>query len=180
MTADIITDTTYPHGTAEGFMNGCRGSHCPAPMACRDVHTRYNGDFAFRRQINAGATPVEIVAAEEEQAREAARAELAAKKAEGGALQSAETREAARERHNAARRAKRAANLIPQKALIPRDKLAALLDEGLTDRQIGERLGFTRRQIAGARNTAKLPRNPDNNCRPAPATTVASSFQEHA
>ena len=176
MNADIITDTTYPHGTIEGFQGGCNTAHCPAEVSCRTVHTRYVGDWAFRRQINAGMTPTEIVAAERKQAQEAAVADLRAKKAKGS-QRSAETRDAARERHNAARRAKRAANLIPQKALIPRDKLAALLDQGLTDRQIGERLGFTRRQVAGARNTAKLPRNPDSNRRPAPATTGASSME---
>lgn len=174
MNADIITDTTYPHGTIEGFQDGCNTAHCPADVSCKTVFTRFNGDYAFRRQINAGMTPAQIVAAERKQAQEAADADLRAKKAKGS-QRSAETRDAARERHNAARRAKRAANLIPQKALIPRDKLAALLDRGLTDRQIGERLGFTRRQVAGARNTAKLPRNPDSNRRPAPATTGASS-----
>ena len=177
MNADIITDTTYPHSTVEGFQGGCNTAHCPGEVSCRTVHTRYVGDWAFRRQVNAGISPAEIVAAEQRQAQEAAAAALAAKKAKG-ARQSAETRQAARERHNAARRAKRAANLIAQKALIPRDTLAALLNEGLTDRQIGERLGLTRRQVTGARNTAKLPRNPDRNRRPAPATTGASSFQE--
>lgn len=174
MNADIITDTTYPHSTVEGFEKGCTTGHCPAEVSCKTVFTRFKGDLAFNRQMKAGMTPAEIVAAEEEQAREAARADLTAKKAKG-ARQSAETRQTARERHNATRRAKRAANLIPQKALIPRDTLAALLGEGLTDRQIGERLGFTRRQVAGARKTAKLPRNPDSNCRPAPANTGASS-----
>lgn len=174
MNADIITNTTYPHGTIEGFQDGCNTAHCPAEVSCRTVHTRYAGDWTFRRHINAGMTPAEIVAIEQKQAQEAADADLRAKKTERD-QRSTEARDAARERHNVARRAKRAANLIPEKALIPRDKLAELLGEGLTDRQIGERLGFTRRQVAGARNTAKLPRNPDSNRRPAPATTGASS-----
>lgn len=174
MNADIITDTTYPHGTIEGFQGGCNTAHCPAEVSCRTVHTRYVGDWAFRRQINAGMTPTEIVAAEQKQAQEAADADLRAKKAKGS-QRSAETRDAARERHNAARRAKRAANLIPQKALIPRDKLAALLGEGLTDRQIADRINQTRvrkidrRTIWGVRKRLGL--NPN----PAPATTGASS-----
>lgn len=153
MNADIITDANYPHGTAQGYRNGCHGSHCPSEVTCRTVHTRYNGDWAFRTQIQAGKTPLEIVTLERTQAHEAAEAERARR--------STETREAARERHNATRRANRAANLIPQEALIPRHTLRELLNQGLTDRQIGDKLGLTRRQVTGARNSAGWERNPD-------------------
>lgn len=106
MNADIITDTTYPHGTIEGFKGGCTTNHCPSEVSCATVHTRYVGDWAFRRQVNAGMTPLEIVAVEEAQAREALEASLAAQKAVKEA-KSARTREEARERHNAARRGRR-------------------------------------------------------------------------
>ncbi|WP_454113574.1 hypothetical protein [Microbacterium maritypicum] len=84
MNADIITNTTYPHGTVEGFQEGCNTAHCPADVSCKTVFTRFNGDYAFRRQINAGMTPAEIVAAEQEQAQEAAQADLRAKRARPG------------------------------------------------------------------------------------------------
>lgn len=157
MNADIITDLAYPHGTADGFRSGCNTSHCPSEVTCRTVHTRYNGDWAFRRQIHAGMTPLEIVTLERAQAQEAAEAERAQR--------SRETREAARERHNATRRHNRAANLIPQAALIPRHTLRELLNQGLTDREIGVKLGLTRRQVTGARNSAGWERNPDTNRR---------------
>lgn len=153
MNADIITAIDYPHGTAQGYRDGCHGSHCPSEVTCRTVHTRYNGDWAFRRQIESGMTPHEIVTIEHAQAQEAEEAERAQR--------STETREAARERHNATRRANRAANLIPQAVLIPRHTLRELLNQGLTDREIGDKLGLTRRQVTGARNTAGWERNPD-------------------
>lgn len=168
MNADVITDLTFPHGTADGFRGGCNTNHCPSEVSCRTVHTRWVGDYAFRRQINAGMTPIEIVNLERKQAQEAAHAAQEAEKAER-ARRSTETREAARMRHNATRRANRAANLIPQKALIPRHQLQDLLARGLTDNQIGEQLGYTRRQVAGARNSAGFERNPDPRRRQGPA-----------
>ena len=42
------------HGSVAGYRSGCRGSQCPAPVACREVHRRYNGDVEFRRRIDAG------------------------------------------------------------------------------------------------------------------------------
>ncbi|MCE0510868.1 hypothetical protein LVJ59_17615 [Microbacterium sp. KKR3/1] len=174
MNADIITDTTYPHGTVKGFEGGCTTGHCPAEVSCRTVFTRYKGDYAFNRQIKAGMTPAEIVAAEEAQAREALEASLAAQKAEKEA-KSARTREAARVRHNAARRGRRerARSTIRKGDGIPRTTLQVeihrLHGEGLTDSQIAEHMGKTRNQIKGVRHDLKLTPNP------APATTGASS-----
>lgn len=163
MNADIITNLAYPHGTTDGFRGGCNTNHCPSEVACRTVHTRYNGDWAFRRQIHAGMTPLEIVTLERTQAQEAMEAERSRP-------------------HNAKRRHNRAANLIPQTALIPRRTLRELLNQGLTDREIGEKLGLTRRQVTGARNSAGWERNPDRkgarNATTAPAKVGASSIQE--
>lgn len=170
MNADVITSTTYPHGTIEGFQGGCNTAHCPAEVSCRTVHTRYVGDWAFRRQINAGMTPAEIVAAEEEQAREAAEADLTAKRARPGARA-----RASHEDGRAAANKARGDGL----ALIPRHTLRELLNAGLTDREIANKLGLNRRQVTGSRNNAGYERNPDRNRRPttnpAPATTGASS-----
>ncbi|MBT2485792.1 MULTISPECIES: hypothetical protein [unclassified Microbacterium] len=132
MNADIITDTTFPHGTTQGFEQGCTTGHCPSDVSCKTVFTRFHGDYAFWKQINAGKTPMEYVAEERKQAQETADADLRAKR-DARASQSTETREAARERHNANRRAQRAANLIPRESLIPRHQLRELLSQGLTD-----------------------------------------------
>lgn len=168
MNADIITDTTYPHGTIEGFQDGCNTAHCPAGVSCRTVHTRYVGDYAFRRQINAGMTPAEIVAAEQKQAQEAAQADLRAERARPGVRAGASQGD----RRAAANRA-RSDGL----ALIPRHTLRELLNAGLTDREIADKLGLHRRQVTGSRRNAGYERNPDRNRRPnpAPATTGASS-----
>ncbi|WP_147251258.1 hypothetical protein [Microbacterium sp. H6] len=174
MNADIITDTTYPHSTVEGFQGGCNTAHCPAEVSCRTVHTRYVGDWAFRRQVNAGKTPAEIVAAEEEEARETARADLKAKRARPGVRAGA-----SREDRRAAANRARGDGL----ALIPRHTLRELLNAGLTDREIATKLGLNRRQVTGSRRNAGYERNPDRNRRPtpnpAPATLGASSFQEN-
>lgn len=62
-TIDIIEDR-FPHGTPQGFANGCRGSGCPALISCRDIHTRYAGDWSFKRLIDAGTPLEEIIARE--------------------------------------------------------------------------------------------------------------------
>lgn len=150
MNADIITSVTFPHGTPAGYLNGCRGSHCPSVLSCRDVHRRHSGDFTFRRMFDAGASVAEIVAQEEAAARAVLEAEKAARRRRPGPRAKASSTD---------RRA--AANRARSKPLIPRDQLAQLLAEGLTDRQIAERFGLERRQVTHTRNNAGMPRNPD-------------------
>ena len=56
---------TVEHGTLDGFRDGCRGgAACPAVMSCRDVHTRWSGDYGFRRRMGAGV-PVAVILADE-------------------------------------------------------------------------------------------------------------------
>lgn len=164
MNADIITDASFPHGTPQGYSLGCHGTRCPAELSCHVVGIRYRGDWEFKKQIDAGLTLEQIVTLEREQAERAARARPGTRaKASTG------------DRRAAANRS-RADNL----ALIPRDTLRQLLDEGLTDAQIGQRLGYTRRQVTGTRAKTGWAHNPDRNRRPstpAPATTGASSLE---
>lgn len=95
MIAAALFDTEFPHGTVQGFNDGCRGSQCPAPVECRTVHMRYSGDYSFRKRIDAGMLVSEIVELE------------AAEVAEGVALVAA-ARRAEREAERVARpRAKR-------------------------------------------------------------------------
>lgn len=174
MSSEILHDQGFPHGTVDGFTLGCRGSRCPSPVACVDVQRLYAGDWAFRRQINAGMTPAQIVAAEQKQAQEAAQADLRAKRARPGVRAGA-----SREDRRAAANRARGDGL----ALIPRHTLRELLNAGLTDREIATKLGLNRRQVTGSRRNAGYERNPDRNRRPtpnpAPATLGASSFQEN-
>lgn len=60
---DLLADG-FPHGTVEGFNQGCRGSQCPAVIQCRVVQLRYAGDYGFRKRLDAGMSVDEIVAAE--------------------------------------------------------------------------------------------------------------------
>jgi hypothetical protein len=66
--ADMLEDS-FPHGTPDGYANGCRGAHCPSVMSCRDVYSRYKGDWGFKRAIDAG-TPLEEILRREAAARE--------------------------------------------------------------------------------------------------------------
>ncbi|WP_136032505.1 hypothetical protein [Microbacterium sp. PF5] len=175
MSADILSDPTHPHGTSEGYQRGCRGSHCPAPITCRDFRIRYQGDYAFRKQIDAGVSAANIIAGERERAAQLTEAERQARRARGGPRSGASVGD----RRAAANRAR-----AGEAVLIARDTLRAMLKEGLTDRQIADRLGLLRRQVTGTRNAASLPRNPDQNRRPvpteAPVPAGASALKESA
>lgn len=157
MNADMITSTSFPHGTPDGYMQGCHGAHCPAPLACRDVHRRHSGDWQFRKQYDSGVPLEDIIAVELDRARLVAEAEKAARRRRPGPRATA-SRVDGRAAANKARGEAR--------ARIPRTKLRGLLNEGLTDRQIAERLStpdapVDRRQVTGARNNAGWERNPD-------------------
>lgn len=74
---DLLFDDAFPHGTLDGYAAGCRGGRCPAPVRCRDVHLRYQGDFAFRRQLQSGLSPAAIIEAERRRAAQQRRPALA-------------------------------------------------------------------------------------------------------
>lgn len=148
MSADILSDPDHPHGTVEGFQRGCRSTACPAPVACRTVHTRYAGDYSFRRAIDSGMSPVEVVRQESERVASASARILGKKTA----------------RRQYVRRVPGTANSPHQKAI------KELLDQGLTDGEIAVKLGKTRDQICASRNFMKLPPNSK-----APASSGVSS-----
>ncbi|MFT4284312.1 MAG: hypothetical protein QM598_05700 [Protaetiibacter sp.] len=102
-------DRDFPHGTPHGAAMGCKSAHCPAALPCRDVAQRYRGDFAFRRQIDAGMNVAEILETErtataktEHQRRDAAGSERAAaadqRRSEREAARAAAAAEVAAER----------------------------------------------------------------------------------
>lgn len=148
MTADILSDPTYPHSTAEGFTGGCRGSHCPGPVSCRDVHTRYQGDFGFRRAIDAGETAAQIVERERKQVAEAAAAAKTARMTV---------------------KAQRPGKAVRGRQYVRKDPCVPITDnqrqvlqlhgEGLTDGEIAERLGKTRAQVNATRHHLQLQPN---------------------
>lgn len=174
MNANIITDATFPHGTPQGFGLGCHGSHCPSTVSCRDVHTKYAGDYTYRRLIDQGNTSQDIHDAEQAAHAQRAAEAHAARKAEQAA-----TREAARQRHNANRRRARGtrtgvtgAKKGDGVARTPLQlEIARMHRDGMTDLQMAAELGKTRNQVKGVRLYLLLTPNP------APATTGAPSLE---
>ena len=59
-TLDLLDDS-FPHGTPDGYRQGCRSAACPAVIPCRTVHSRYSGDYSFARLIDAGVPLAEIL-----------------------------------------------------------------------------------------------------------------------
>lgn len=54
----------FPHGTPDGYRQGCKGSHCPegdaGRLSCMQAYTRYQSDFGYRRRVDEGMTPVQL------------------------------------------------------------------------------------------------------------------------
>lgn len=63
-TLDLLS--TVEHGTVDGYQAGCHGSavSCGALVSCADVYIRYHGDWGFRKRVDAGESPVDILIAE--------------------------------------------------------------------------------------------------------------------
>lgn len=65
--ADLLEDG-FPHSTPEGYKAGCRGRSCIGVVengiSCADAFARYQGDYGFRKKVDAGMSPTEIVAEE--------------------------------------------------------------------------------------------------------------------
>ncbi|MFI8593763.1 hypothetical protein ACIGCK_04945 [Microbacterium sp. NPDC078428] len=146
MNAADLLDDGFPHGTPDGYRTGCHGSACPAPIACRDVYRRYQGDYAFKRALDGGATAVEILAAEEAEREDVRRRD----------------REAARQARAAetqAARVKRArAPKPPRPSALDRfgPEIARLHGEGLLDPAIASELGMSRSQVGVLRRQLGL------------------------
>lgn len=57
--ADLYVDG-FPHGTAQGYQQGCRGSACPAKVefgqSCREASIRLASDWGYRKLVQRGAS----------------------------------------------------------------------------------------------------------------------------
>lgn len=66
-TTDKLFAPGFPHGTPDGWQQGCRGAACPNHgtdlPTCREAHRRYVGDYQYRRAVDAGETPPSEAAA---------------------------------------------------------------------------------------------------------------------
>jgi len=58
MTAVDLLSDSFPHGTKEGYEQGCRGGWCPSKNAggdsCVQASIRYRGDWEYRKAVDAG------------------------------------------------------------------------------------------------------------------------------
>lgn len=147
-TGDMLAPD-FPHGTVDGYRRGCRGSMCAAAIGCRDVYRRYQGDFSFRRLVDAGMTVAEIAAQDEaereaaaQRDKEAARAQRRAEAAAARAAQ-AKTRKKAERRERA------------QRPTIAAD-VARLHAEGLNDRQIANTINANASYVGNVRRALGL------------------------
>lgn len=160
ITLDLMSATDL-HGTVDGYRAGCRGSACSGQVTCRDVWTRYNGDYTFRRRVDAGDAPAVIVAEEiAEREAVAARDRDAARQARMDAARAARApRPPAAPRVRKPRPPKPESKFVAAQRL--RARIAELHAEGLTDRQIADRLdGQSRDTIGYHRRVLGLPVNP--------------------
>lgn len=148
------------HGTVDGYRAGCHGSRnsCGAAISCAEVYIRYQGDWGFRKRVNAGEAPAEIIAAEVADAdavrardRAAARS---AKKVDADAHRQREQRQQAKK---TGKRPARPA-LTPSKGVLIRDDVARLHAEAWTDVAIAAELDVSANLVGQVRRDLGLPR----------------------
>jgi DNA-binding CsgD family transcriptional regulator len=152
-TAATLYAPGFPHGTVDGYRRGCHGSVCGALIACRDVYRRYQGDFTFRRQIDADVPVEEIYA------RDAAAAD-AARESDKAAARVERRRAAAAKRPKQPRPAgaPRAARTLTGPTALERhgDEITRLHAEGLSDQMIARDMGMSRSRVAQLRRALGL------------------------
>lgn len=157
-------DDTYPHGTLEGYRGGCRGAICSAVASCLDVHVRYQGDYSFRRAVNAGEDPQVLFAAEvAERAAVAARDKIAnraprithePKPKKAGKPR---TKDRPKKRERASVKPKGTRERYSSVSERMGDEIVRLHGEGVHDRKIGELLGVSRNTVMRVRHDKGLP-----------------------
>lgn len=136
--------STVQHGTVDGYRAGCHGStvSCGAVVSCTDVFTRYQGDWSFRRRVDAGEQPADIVAAELAKLEEVREADKAANR-----KAKAESARATKEREE------RRLGIFEPRLV---DKIAAdvrrMVGDKMTVQQIADALGVSPQTVARARH----------------------------
>lgn len=147
-TLELLTNTEV-HGTPDGYRAGCTGSaaSCPGEITCTDAFTRYNGDWSFRKRVNAGEHPAAIFREEEAQAAAVRARDIAAARADRkrDAEKAREVEQRKRQKSTLATRKRATKPPRPRRESIVDvhgDKIRALHSEGLNDPQIADTLGL--------------------------------------
>lgn len=147
--------TTVEHGTVDGYRAGCHGSAnaCGAPVSCVTVFTRYQGDWGFRKRVDAGETPADILAEELAEADAVrARDKAANRKAKTDASKTNDAR-LAKQRSRSALPKERELGVVDR---IIND-VARLVGEGKTSKQIAAELNASETSVGRAREALKIP-----------------------
>ena len=152
-TADMLEDT-FPHGTMKGYRQGCKTGHCPAPITCSQVRTRYASDYGFRKRVDAGWTVAELAAWDAEQAAAVVEAEKAAKAAEKRARQAENSRV-----HRARKSPSGVGGAGRPWTLEELGRLREMNAAGDTDYDIADAIGRPRKSVQTKRSALDLPRN---------------------
>lgn len=164
-TLDLLADIAL-HGTVDGYRAGCTGNHCPSPITCAEVYTRYSGDWGYRKAVNAGGHPAQLILQERENAKAQRVRDIEANKAERKRAAKAD-RDAERRRkglHVPQPRVKREPKPKreprPTTAQLHGDRIRALHGEGMSDASIGAILGIPQTTAQYVRKQVlKLPAN---------------------
>lgn len=131
-----LYDPAFPHGTVDGYRQGCHGSACGSLIACRDVYRRYQGDYSFRKLIDSGMTAAEIIARDEAERAGAVERDKAAARAER-----AQAAALARPKRTRAAREPRPPRELAVDRLGP--EIERLHGEGKVDREVATILGIS-------------------------------------
>lgn len=178
-TLDLLSATDL-HGTVDGYRAGCRSSACSSTITCRDVWTRYDGDYAFRKRVDAGWHPAAIVAQEAADAEaEHARALAAARSERARSAAVNRPPRQPRAPRSAPKRDRDAEHAATQRRREFRADITRLHGEGLTDQEIADKLSedgdrIGRERVGHLRRRMGLPCNPARTPSPRPVGVRAA------
>lgn len=151
-TLDLLS--TVEHGTVAGYWSGCHGStiSCGAVVSCADVYIRYQGDWGFRKRVDAGESPVDIIAAElAELDAVRARDKAANRKVKADGARIAEERTQKQRRMSAKPRPQ-----VPTLAEKISEDVRRLIGEGKTGKETAAILGVSVFAVSRARRAMDL------------------------
>lgn len=151
-TLDLLS--TVEHGTVAGYRAGCHGStiSCGAIVSCAAVFVRYQGDWGFRKRVDAGESPVDIFAAElAELDAVRARDKAANRKVKADGARIAEERTQKQRRMSAKPKPQ-----VPTLAEQISEDVRRLIGEGKTGKEIAVILGVSVFAVSRARRALDL------------------------
>lgn len=160
---DLFEDG-YPHGTVQGYQDGCRGSACPGAveygMSCRRANELRAGDYRYNRLVKEGKTPTQIAAIIDNTGPDAQQPTPTPKPAKRSPKSTAPTEEApqpivqqAATTEEPAAKAGRG-NPVPDAV---KDRIRELNGQGLSDSKIAVEVGVAQTTVSRIRRDMGIP-----------------------